>query len=263
MRAYLGGLLQLGVSGFRIDAAKHIPVEDIEAITGKLSRRDNTFPEVIEGRNEPIKARDYISAGRVTEFRYPEAVSDAFRSGKIAALLKLVERRDLLPSDSALVFIDNHDTQRGHGAGGGPLTHKEAKLYELANAFMLAYPYGRPDIMSSYRFESTDQGPPSDTKGQTRPSLKSDLSGCAEGWICEHRWQGIAAMVGFRNATHQAGLQHLWSNGSVYSAKNAWEMLRSGTCTDFALVDEDGKVKIHINGEGAVALHRGRRQRDE
>ena len=28
-------------------------------------------------------------------------------------------------------FIDNHDNQRGHGGGGGPLTHWEPKPYKV------------------------------------------------------------------------------------------------------------------------------------
>ena len=37
-----------------------------------------------------------------------------------------------LPHGDALVFVDNHDTQRG-GAGGGPaiLTYKQSKLYKV------------------------------------------------------------------------------------------------------------------------------------
>jgi hypothetical protein len=35
-------------------------------------------------------------------------------------------------SGDALVFVDNHDNQRGHGAGGEEvLTYKQAKLYKV------------------------------------------------------------------------------------------------------------------------------------
>lgn len=62
-------------------------------------------------------------------------------------------------SPDFLVFIDNHDNQRGHGAGGGDvLTYKIPKQYKMATAFMLAYPYGVSRIMSSFSFENTEQG---------------------------------------------------------------------------------------------------------
>jgi alpha-amylase len=35
-------------------------------------------------------------------------------------------------SGDALVFVDNHDNQRGHGAGGeSVLTYKQSKLYKV------------------------------------------------------------------------------------------------------------------------------------
>ena len=56
----------------------------------------------------------------------------------------------------SLVFVDNHDNQRG----GGVLTYKEDYNYKLASAFLLAHPYGFKRVMSSYDFNDNDQGPP-------------------------------------------------------------------------------------------------------
>jgi alpha-amylase len=37
-----------------------------------------------------------------------------------------------VPDGDALVFVDNHDNQRGHGAGGEDiLTYKEPKRYKV------------------------------------------------------------------------------------------------------------------------------------
>lgn len=39
----------------------------------------------------------------------------------------------LLKTEKALVFIDNHDTQRGNGYGGTEiLTHKEPRRYKVS-----------------------------------------------------------------------------------------------------------------------------------
>lgn len=60
----------------------------------------------------------------------------------------------LYPSNNALAFIDNHDNQRGHGAGGADiLTFRDFRLYKMAQAFMLAHPYGVTRVMSSYGWE--------------------------------------------------------------------------------------------------------------
>lgn len=65
-----------------------------------------------------------------------------------------------LPSEQALVFVDNHDNQRGHGSGSSNiLTHKSPKpYYVMATAFLLAHSFGIPRVMSSFHFEATDQG---------------------------------------------------------------------------------------------------------
>lgn len=89
-----------------------------------------------------------------------------------------------MPSDRALVFVDNHDNQRGHGAGGSSiLTFWDARwvklfftfcymsfsdshissfllwccfvnfrLYKMAVGFMLAHPYGFTRVMSSFHW---------------------------------------------------------------------------------------------------------------
>ena len=71
---------------------------------------------------------------------------------------------------------------------------------QMATAFMLAYPYGNPRVMSSFDFSDSDQGPPQDGSGNiVSPSINSDGS-CGNGWVCEHRWRQIYNMIGFRNA---------------------------------------------------------------
>jgi alpha-amylase len=52
----------------------------------------------------------------------------------------------LFDSDKAVVFVDNHDTQRHQK---GYLTFKNGAVYDLANVFMLAHPYGHPKVKKS------------------------------------------------------------------------------------------------------------------
>lgn len=64
-----------------------------------------------------------------------------------------------LQNKDALVFVDNHDNQRGHGAGGASvLTYKQDRQYKMATAFTLAHPFGIVRIMSSFAFQDPDQG---------------------------------------------------------------------------------------------------------
>ena len=81
----------------------------------------------------------------------------------------------------ALVFVDNHDNQRGHGGGGGVLVAQDdAWTYKIGAAFLLAHDYGFKRVMSSFHFDNTDQGPPGG-----RPNSFPDA--CGNGWTCEHR----------------------------------------------------------------------------
>ncbi|MFD0593783.1 alpha-amylase family glycosyl hydrolase [Catellatospora coxensis] len=48
LTAYLNDLVSLGVDGFRVDAAKHMPFADLQAILGGVSGSPYVFHEVIE-----------------------------------------------------------------------------------------------------------------------------------------------------------------------------------------------------------------------
>jgi len=107
----------------------------------------------------------------------------------------------MYPDGNAFVFIDNHDNQRGHGAGGADiLTFRVSRMYKMATAFMMAWPYGVVRVMSSYDFPlgSNDQGPPN-SNGNINPVPINPDGTCGGGWICEHRWRQIFNMNIFRN----------------------------------------------------------------
>lgn len=201
--SYLSELVSLGVSGFRIDAAKHMDVEDIARILSSVQGNPEIYQEVIETVGEPIQGTEYLQNGKVSEFDYGKKLSETFRNGNLATL-KFFAKQDamFLPSEKAMIFIDNHDNQRGHGNAAKVLTHQEPTLYTLAVVFMLAWPYGTPILMSSYTFNNTDMGPP-----------ESAAFNCGGEWQCEHRWLPIRNMVTFRNHTEQLPVLDWWDNG--------------------------------------------------
>ncbi|GIJ25597.1 alpha-amylase [Micromonospora qiuiae] len=209
LAAYLNDLLSLGVDGFRLDASKHMPAADIAAILGRLSRPAYVVQEVIYGAGEPIRPEEYTGNGDVHEFRYGKDLARVFRSERLAYLRNFGEGWGHLPTGRASVFIDNHDTQRDDA---GVLTYRDRGTYALANAFMLAWPYGSPTVMSSYTYSSRDAGPPSDGNNRTLNAV------CYSGWECEHRWPVIANMVGFRNATEGTGVSNWYDNGYQHIA---------------------------------------------
>lgn len=206
---YLRDLMEIGVAGFRIDAAKHMEPWDLAGIYRRVNHPNMfLYHEVIDNGGEAIRAQEYTHLGSVTEFKYSGAISDRFLNGGIADL-KQLPNWGLLPSDKAVVFTDNHDNQRGHGSGGHIITFKKPELYQLANIFMLAFPYGTPRIMSSYQFNNPDQGPPHHSVHQDHQTIN-----CFNNtWQCEHRWPAIANMVKFREFTDGTPLEHWWQDG--------------------------------------------------
>ena len=195
--AYLRDLADLGVKGIRIDAARHMDPADIHAILDSAAWSGYVVSEV-----RGPETSEYTGLGDVTDFTYGWLVSEAVREGRIDRLHgpEAVWARDALPGDSALVFIDNHDNQRGHGAGGSVLMYRDGPSYELAVAFMLAYDRGRPRVMSSFAFDSSGQGPPTGDGGGNLAVHGPGGAGCGTAWVCEHRRPVIAGMVGFHRA---------------------------------------------------------------
>jgi alpha-amylase len=98
----------------------------------------------------------------VTEFQYGQDLGLAFHKSEgktLHSLIGMGTKTGLLPSTDALVFVDNHENQRVDYAGKSKIiNYKESKLYIMATAFLLAYPYGIARIMSSYEFEDIDEG---------------------------------------------------------------------------------------------------------
>lgn len=226
---YLNRLIDIGVAGFRVDAAKHMWPNDLNKIIGKLNKlqpkvfgedkKPFIYFEVIDLGGEPIKNTDYSWMARVSEFRYGKFLSEVVHKEfgqKMKFLSNFGTGWGMIPDGDAQIMIDNHDNQRGHGAGGNILTFFEARLYKIASAFMLAWPYGYPVIMSSYNFNRNNdaQGPPSDNNGNTKDVIiNSDLT-CGGGWVCEHRWRQIYNMVRFRNTAASQAVKNWWDNGN-------------------------------------------------
>jgi alpha-amylase len=201
--AYLNDLISLGVDGFRLDAAKHMPDADIAAIKAGLSKPSSyLYQEVVEGG--AVSPTEYTGTGDVTEFRYGSVVGTAFANASLSGLSTLPSQM-LLASNKAQVFIDNHDTERN---GTTKLNYKSGDRYYLAEGFMLAYPFGTPSVMSGYNWTSSDQGPPATSNGTTTDA------NCSSGWTCQHRDRRIENMVALRNTARGSAVTNWWSNGS-------------------------------------------------
>ena len=236
---YLVMLARIGVAGFRIDAAKHIQQVELDGI---LALVDSTmtaegraipywFLEVIGGAGEALSPLDYFGeaygsggAADITEFTFT-GVGNKFRGINGEHISQLNPNGTpgnqfsagawgLMPSDKAVVFLQNHDTQHNCGIG-----YRDGSVFRIANVWMLAQPYGYPSILSSFAFNcpaGNSMGPPSDADGWTNPvtcapSLETATIGQ---WVCEHRDPYIRNMVGFRRVVAGTDINHWWDDGT-------------------------------------------------
>ena len=242
-------IISFGVSGFRIDATKHIFPKDLLDIFAGLNNlttdefepnsRPFMFHELSESDRGPgkITTAEYFPTGRILEFRYVRNLQESFRklNRSLSDLWDFGHAWGMMPSDTAISFIDNHDIQRGHnGDFRSAINFRDERLLKTVYTYIMSWPYGLPKVMSSYQWDQKiiksvasvnpsgsdieDQndwiGAPHDENYNIKP-VTTDADGkCGNDWICEHRWKEIAAMVKFRNVVGEVAVNNWWDGKS-------------------------------------------------
>ncbi|MFS4459966.1 alpha-amylase [Bdellovibrio sp. HCB2-146] len=272
---YLNRLLDLGVAGFRIDAAKHIPAQDLESILSKLNRSAYIYSEVIP--SGAISYEEYLGAGDVMAYTYSERIAHAVRTLDMNALLHAA---DGFPStDQSVVFLTNHDLERSSSVLS--YNGSESRLYRLAQVFLLSWPFGYPHLYTGYSYQDKEAGPPLNQSLHTLAILDAN-NNCRAPWTCEHRLAEVAAMVNFRNQTDsQFHVQNLWNNnsalafsrgdlgfvsinfGSTYMNQNFKTSLPDGIYHNILSPTQtyrvqSGLVQVSLTPQSAVVLLRGK-----
>lgn len=287
---YLAALWNAGVRGFRMDAVKHIHTDSMKAIKEKFAKKigvnaDSIYwiQEVIGNSSEAagIQPSNYVQNGTVTEFGFKSEMNQTFKD-KIANLKGLNERLSKdLASEDANVFVTNWDTARNEGA----LTYKDGAKYQLANAFMLAYDYGTPRLLSDYKWDENDNGAPGATATSV-PDVNMDevCSTNSSDWNCEQRWTSTRGMIAFRNYVNGTKVAD-WqddggdniafsrgdkgfiaiNNGKTDKDASYTTSLADGEyCNVYATMDcsqtvsvKNGKVETTVPAHSAIALYAG------
>ena len=162
---FLNKLIDFGVAGFRCDASTHMWPEDLQNIFSRLNNlNEEFFPsnsrpfiyhEIIYYGGGGINPNEYISLGRIIEFRFWKEITNVFRGhNQLKWLRNFGTEWGLIDSSDAFIMIDSHDLRVGHnGELGFNINCFEPQLLKAATAFMLAWNYGIPRILSSYRWK--------------------------------------------------------------------------------------------------------------
>ncbi|XP_064112997.1 alpha-amylase-like isoform X2 [Macrobrachium nipponense] len=276
---YFSKLVDIGVAGFRVDAAKHMWPEDLKAMMDMTHdlNTEQGFPagtrpffahEVIDRNDGAVTVQQYYGLGRITEFRYCQKIAWGIQDpSQLAGIYD--PGWFMADPDKAFVFVDNHDNQRGHGGAGDTLTHKWPHDYRLGVAFTLAQPYGFTRIMSSYYFgDDSDAGPPHNSDYSTTNVVINSDNQCEGGWVCEHRWESIFKMVRFRNAVPASSWwENYYCDGNVVAFsrgdKGFFAMVKYGTVSQqtFQTNMPQGTYEdivscqsVTVNGDGTVEI---------
>ncbi|MCW7943730.1 alpha-amlyase [Streptomyces hygroscopicus] len=254
---YLDKQLALGVDGFRVDAAKHIPEADLAAIESKLTHTASgtapyMFQEVYPGSTP--QPGDYFGSGDVLDFTYASKLKSAFQ-GNVSDLASL-SSSGILPAADSVSFVTNHDTERN----GLHLSYKDGDTYKLANLFQLAYKWSTPTVYASWEWTRSDQAPPNSSGFVT-------TTDCSNGWYCLDRDTGVVGMVAWHNATDTAavsdwqtkssGVIGFGRSGKGFFALNNGSSSATYTFTTgmadgtYANVVDGGATKVTVSGGSA------------
>ncbi len=190
-QAYLNALKGLGVTGFRIDAAKHMPVSHINAVlTPALRSGIHVFGEVITGGGAGELEyerflKPYLDGTGHGAYDFPlfAQIRAAFAFG--GSLNRLVDPGaygQALPVDRAITFTVTHDIPNNSGFRYLILDPVDETL---AYAYVLGRNGGVP-LLYSDRNESGDNR-----------------------WVDAYRRADLVQMIRFHNANHGNDMQML------------------------------------------------------
>ncbi len=277
---YLNDLRSIGVDGFRIDAAKHMPASDVAEIVERIDGDPYIVQEVIRSDGEPIQPEDYLESGDVFEFGLAYQLVAWMKTGQLANIAN-VDGYGFAPSEQSRTFVDNHDTERNRQT----LSYRDGAKYQLATMLLLASGYGSPVLYSGYAFTINNNSLPVDAEGAVTDVACANFADFADAyadgeWVCQHRWPGTLGMVGWRSAVGSAEVTDEWSEGDAYAfgrgslgyvAFNASDVplehrfetsLPAGEyCNVVAAgcsvveVGADGSFSVVVPAWGAVAIH--------
>jgi alpha-amylase len=152
-KATLNKLMDMGVDGFRYDAAGHIEPDFFAAMNSIIKPRGRfAYGEVLVHYNRINYAWDYTPVMSVTDYPLLARMSDAFSFGADIRMLRFPSfENKALPGTSAVTFANNHDVyEHPWDFGGMALDGNERdgrpSDQVLANAYILGRQEGFPMV---------------------------------------------------------------------------------------------------------------------
>lgn len=219
--AYLNHLIDLGVAGFRVDAAKHIGIEDLTAIMNKVKKVNGQPAYVLSETIGDVSTNaPFAAIGDVFSWDWQDQISNIF-SGQ-PGLGRPSDARKALIGDpnKTIIMVSNHDTEH-HGPTA--ITYMEPKRYQAASAFLMADALGKPMLYTGYAFDDENDGPPAAANGYYKAAVCPKVSATPSksyktgNFICMQRWTSVKGMIQWRHEVGTAEMTNAISANQVLS----------------------------------------------
>mmetsp|Transcript_106131 Transcript_106131/g.342689 ORF Transcript_106131/g.342689 Transcript_106131/m.342689 type:complete len:1100 (-) Transcript_106131:99-3398(-) len=247
---HLKELHSIGVTMLRLDAASYIPEKDLSLIINQVPW-DFVFQEWWAGAPAASRTR-YV--GHYRDIFFGRKINKALVLGDVKSLptlLDITHGMDSISHQKTLYPLTFHD-QRSYAYDPGTPTYKGGLEFHLQQKFLLASPHGHlVRLWGGFGWTNMDDGPPGcphtvercdvvpvynefggDRCMETPVSTPLDKTiAQSSRWVCEHRWQGMAGLVGFRKACTGLPVTQMWKD-EVEKGNLAW---RSGDSCFVAL----------------------------
>jgi len=233
---HLEELYGIGVTMLRLDAAIYHTVDDLASMLNKIPW-DLIYQEWW-GEYPPEDRTEYVGHYRDVNYRWQVVNRMANKDVEdFPELLTLRGGVHGINEDMAVYPFAYHD---GRSAKADPetATYKNGLEFHQQQKFFLGWPHGIAVIVwGGYGWQDQDQGPPGcdnkdsgemcraedvfDASGEPRCLATPTQSPLPEpeaskrGWICEHRWQGVAGMINFRKACRGLPLAETWHSNET------------------------------------------------
>jgi alpha-amylase len=222
---YLNDLLGLGVSGFRIDAAKHFGIEDLTAVQNAINKTTAGMTpiwlsETVGGKNENAP---FAVGGQVFGWSWVDAMQSYFAPNfGSAGRGQFVDARKAAFDYKSSIFgsanpglltgngsaqtvtmVSNHDTEH-HGPSS--LTYNDDVSFQEATVFTIVDSFGLPMIYSGYAFSDENAGPPTRASGYIKDAsclgpMSRPLNRYVDGkFVCVERWTAVKGAIAWKDA---------------------------------------------------------------
>ncbi len=194
-RVMINALTDMGLDGFRIDAAKHLVEAQIDNIVDQPNMSGKfVFGEIIAfSEHEESMYLDLFLQRTSTsayDFTLHRTIKSAFEGGSFYSLVN----PDSLPWDRSVTFVVNHDIPNNDFFRSALFRPHEEYL---ALAYILGKDGGVPIIYSDHN-ESADKF--NEDRGR---------------WAGAYNRAGIQSMITFHNAVHGLEMKHLYTDDNI------------------------------------------------